>query len=271
MRRYWFKGRLDEGQRILIQGDTFHHIFQVCRTQPQEIFELLGIKEGTAVQVQVETVQKKQAYVRVVGERPIEPLPFPRIVLNLCVPRFPILDGVVEKAVELGVWRMQLLCNQFSFIRDPSEFSRGRLERLNKIVLQATQQTGRGSLMEVRGPLGWTQWCQVIQGINRDLNYLGLMAYESLGGHGSLKSTLSDLLKIGDNVTKDQGSKVASSPLCPQEIWILVGSEGGFSFQEVEEMKGLGWRVISLGSQILRVETACVVVVTSLKYELGQL
>ncbi|MEK6627492.1 MAG: RsmE family RNA methyltransferase, partial [Bdellovibrionota bacterium] len=57
----------------------------------------------------------------------------------------------------------------------------------------------------------------------------------------------------------------------PDNIWIIVGSEGGFSEKEVLEMQQLGLNPVTLGSQVLRVETACMTLVSVLKYEFGLL
>ena len=55
----------------------------------------------------------------------------------------------------------------------------------------------------------------------------------------------------------------------PENVWLIVGSEGGFSQNEVVSMQKLGLDPVTLGQQILRVETACLTLVAVLKYELG--
>jgi 16S rRNA (uracil1498-N3)-methyltransferase len=156
----------------------------------------------------------------------------------------------VEKSVELGVHRIQLFTSEHSFIRSPKDFSGNKLERLNKIILHATQQTGRGDLMNLELPKPWPQLLENF--VNRRDKIRGLLAYESLDSSQSLKTKLANL-------------ELASQ----QEVWLFVGSEGGFSSTEVSKAQDKGLEIVSLGSQILRVETACVVFIGSLKYELG--
>ena len=55
------------------------------------------------------------------------------------------------------------------------------------------------------------------------------------------------------------------------EFWIFVGSEGGFSAAEVEQLTAVPLRCVSLGTTILRVETACIALVSIVRSELGQL
>ena len=52
-------------------------------------------------------------------------------------------------------------------------------------------------------------------------------------------------------------------------MWIIVGGEGGYSIEEVEQFQELGWVPTSLGEQVFRVETACVALVAVLKFGIG--
>ena len=54
------------------------------------------------------------------------------------------------------------------------------------------------------------------------------------------------------------------------KLWIFVGSEGGFSGKDIELFRNYNILPVSLGDQVLRVETACVTLLGVLKYHLGQ-
>jgi 16S rRNA (uracil1498-N3)-methyltransferase len=127
------------------------------------------------------------------------------------------------------------------------------MERWQKIVVSATQQSGRGELMKVYKP---TEWSEMLKFINPNQENWCLFAYEGTSVLG-VKEHLEAVKKT-----------IASSP---QNIWIIVGSEGGFSKLEVSEMQQLGLNPVTLGSQVLRVETACMTLVAVLKYEFGLL
>ena len=51
-------------------------------------------------------------------------------------------------------------------------------------------------------------------------------------------------------------------------IWAFIGSEGGFSLGEVRQFEDSGLSPVTLGEQVLRVETACVSLASIIKYEL---
>jgi 16S rRNA (uracil1498-N3)-methyltransferase len=248
MRRYWIEKKDLFDNRVNFTGDTFHHIFDVCRQEVGSKFEVLN-EDSKAYLVEVVHVGKKNAEGRVIEERQIPALPEPRIHLALAISRFPVMDAIVEKAVEMGVQSIQPLFTEFSFVRTPSALSGNKTERWEKIVRSATQQTGRGDLMRISPALGLDEFLSTF---NQNERSLGLFAYEG-------NSTLSIKQYVA-------GSKIKSTEP-PRDIWIFVGSEGGFSFGEVEKMQKLALHPVTLGPQVLRVETACMALVSVLKYE----
>jgi 16S rRNA (uracil1498-N3)-methyltransferase len=248
MRRYWIEKKDVLGERVNFSGDTFHHIFDVCRQEVGSKFEVLT-EDSKAFLVQVTSVRKKEAEAQVLEERQIPPLPEPRIHLVLAVSRFPVMDAVVEKAVELGVTSIQPVFSEFSFVRTTSALSENKIERWEKIVRSATQQSGRGDLMILPAAVRLDDF---LSSFNQKTRSLGLFAYE-----GNSTLSIKDYLR---DQKKSRTENVA-------DVWIFVGSEGGFSQAEVEKMRNLALHPVTLGPQILRVETACMALVSVLKYE----
>jgi 16S rRNA (uracil1498-N3)-methyltransferase len=250
MRRYWIDKKDLFQQQVNFTGDVFHHIFDVCRQEVGSKFEVLG--HGTnAFLVEVLSVGKKQAVAKVLETREIALLPKPHLVLALSVSRFPVMDAVVEKAVEMGVQRIQPFYSDFSFVRKADGVSENKIERWKKIIVSATQQSGRGELMQISAPLGFEE---LGKSFNQNTNRMGLFAYE---GHATLG--IKSYLKSHANLQR------------LEEIWLFVGSEGGFSQTEVQSFQKWSLQPVSLGDQILRVETACIASLAVLKYELGQM
>ncbi|MCB0422955.1 MAG: 16S rRNA (uracil(1498)-N(3))-methyltransferase [Bdellovibrionales bacterium] len=246
MRRFWY-GKKPKDSSVLIEGELFHHIFDVCRFQEGSRFELLT-EESVALFVEVESLQKKRAKVVVQEERVIPPLPQPWIHLCVSLPKFSTLEEILEKAVELGVHTLHPLISDFSFVKEAKKISDSKWERWQKIIVGATQQTGRGELLRV-APL--TTLDKKIEEFNRKTKVQGLFLYE---GQSPLR--LHQAL-----------APWKSQPL--EEIWAFIGSEGGFSQQEVNVFERQSLPPVTLGRQILRVETACLAVASILKYEFG--
>jgi 16S rRNA (uracil1498-N3)-methyltransferase len=248
MRRYWIEKKDVFQDQVNFSGEVFHHIFDVCRQEVGSKFEVLT-EDSKAYFVEVTYVSKKIATALVLEEREIPGLKEPRIHLALSVSRFPVMDAVMEKAVEMGVSTIQPFFSEFSFMRKGDKLSDAKFERWDKIVKSATQQSGRGDLMKIQ-PV--TTFDKLPTLINREAGHVGLFAYEG-------PSTLS--IKDYLQQVKTQNSQ----PI--RDIWIIVGSEGGFSHQEVENLTQLGLHPVTLGQQILRVETACMTLVSVLKYD----
>ncbi|MGZ3748581.1 MAG: RsmE family RNA methyltransferase [Pseudobdellovibrionaceae bacterium] len=247
MRRYWIEKKDLLGERVHFTDETFHHIFDVCRQKVGSKFEVLS-EDSKAYLVEVLNVGKKSAEARVIEERRILPLPEPHIHLALAISRFPVMDAIVEKAVEMGVKSIQPLFTEFSFVRTSQALSSNKVERWNKIVRSATQQSGRGDLMGIAPALPLEEFLKTF---NQKPSTMGLFAYEG-------QSTLS----IKDYIA--QKKKELGSV---KDIWLFIGSEGGFSFEEVEKLSNLALYPVTLGSQVLRVETACMALVSVLKYD----
>ena len=253
MRRYWMPAEsFLSAQEIQFHGDLFHHIFDVCRQEVGSHFEVLG-DQNKAHLVEVVSMTKKSATAKIKDTRILPALPKPRLVLALSLSRYSTMDAVVEKAVEMGVSKLQPFYSDFSFIRKKDSLPASKQERWNKIVISATQQTGRGDLMKIADPV---ELKDLKSQVNQNPRAKGLFAYEGEAALG-IKDCLQSL----------KADKAENF----EEFWVFVGSEGGFSQTEVQLFKEWGLESTTLGDQVLRVETACIALLAILKYEFGHM
>lgn len=250
MRRYWIEKSQIQDSIINFKGDLFHHIFDVCRQEIGHHFEVIT-EDSKAYLVEVVSIEKKSASAKIIEFRDIEKLPLPHIHIALSISRYPVMDAIVEKAVELGVTSILPFTSEYSFIRSAQNLPTGKTERWQKIVVSATQQSGRGELLKIYPP---TSWPEMLKIINPGPENLCLFAYE-----GESTADIQTFLK----------TKKESVQKNLNDLWVLVGSEGGFSTREVQQLSSLGLNPVTLGSQVLRVETACLTLVAILKYEFG--
>lgn len=257
MRRYWFStdSAPKVGASIQIEGDLLHHIRDVCRQSIGDRFEL--IFSGQAALVEIESEKKGLSRARVIELRVIPELPYPRIGLALCFPRLNIFDRVLEKAVELGVETIQPLFSARSYLRVGDSSWQNKADRWRKIIQSATQQSGRASLLDLKEPrtleVFMSDLAETSDAVNRSPKEMCLFAYEM--AHLSMQAELHKIKTL--------------SRSAPSRIWLLIGSEGGFTSEEVASLQAAKIMPITLGAQVLRVETACVTLLGILKYELG--
>ena len=256
MRRYWIEANQKFNDRVTWNSSQLHHIFEVCRQDVGSKFEVIH-PDHHAYLVEVISVSKKLAEARILEAREIPSLPRPHIHLALSLPRFPVLESVLEKAVEMGVHKVHLFTSDYSFLRETKKITPDKIERWKKIVVSATQQSGRGELMEITPPENFEN---LVKKINPGPSSLCLFAYEG----GSTMSIKRFILQKKTR-TKPEGEPGDEGTL--DDLWIIVGSEGGFSHQEVGFMSKQGFHPVTLGPQVLRVETACMTLVSVLKYE----
>jgi 16S rRNA (uracil1498-N3)-methyltransferase len=154
----------------------------------------------------------------------------PVININLyqSVPKGERLDWLVEKAAELGVNSLIPIEAQRSVVKGISANKLGRWRRLSQA---ASKQCGRSDLMAVLDPLRLSEALKAVSG-----KALNIIAWESENA-----KSINGLQK-----------EIASS----REVNIFIGPEGGFTLREIENARSYGIIPVTLGSRILRVETA---------------
>ncbi|MBL7544902.1 MAG: 16S rRNA (uracil(1498)-N(3))-methyltransferase [Bdellovibrionaceae bacterium] len=250
MRRYWHDVQLKIAEQLTIDKDLFHHIFDVCRVEKNQHFELLN-SSGQGFLVHVDTIEKKRATVTVIEIRKIPELKKPHIHLFISMPKFSTLEAVIEKSVELGVHSIHPFYSDYSFVKSMTEKDwLHKHERWQKIIISATQQSGRGELMRLEKPFAWKDF---VKHFNQFEISKCLFFYE---GDSALNA------KQAISQFKEYGK---TNPI--SSIGLVIGSEGGFSTNEINSLSDLGLSPVTLGSQVLRVETACLSGLSILKYE----
>ena len=131
----------------------------------------------------------------------------------------------IQKAVELGVNKI------IPFFSENSDSRNVRLDRLNRIALEACKQCGRAKLPLINEPMSFEEALQKATGKK-------IIAYEK-EKENTLKLILSDV-----------GNYESST--------LVIGSEGGFTPEEVAYAKEKGFVSVTLGKRILRAETAVI-------------
>ena len=249
MQRFWIDKNQLQGGQACITGDQYHHICRVCRIEAGEHFELLT-EGNTAYLVQMQNVGKKQALAQVIKERPIKAPPRPHIHLALAFARPHIVDRVVEKSVELGVHSVQLFASAKS-----QQFKNLKTQRWEKITCHTQAQCGRAHKMQLNTTKNLNECLLSFNNQFNKVPTLYILAYE--------KSEAGSPLNIFLQQQQDLGQI--------QDVVLFIGPEGGFTPQEVEIFSQHGVQPVGLGRQVLKVETACITLISILNYELGRM
>jgi 16S rRNA (uracil1498-N3)-methyltransferase len=219
-------GGENEG-RFEVQGAAYRHLFRARRLARGVTLRLVD-GAGRARWGEVTEVEHRQAVVIAGGEAPTHE-PEYSLELLVAAPRSERASWLVEKATELGVTAIRFLASE----RTTQEYREATLERLDRVARAAVEQCHRSRLPEVSGVHAWAEVPALLSRV-RDR---WLLDPEARQGASTPKAD-----------TRDAGSGA-----------VLIGPEGGWSEAEKEEVVGLGARPMTLGSRILRVETAAVV------------
>ncbi len=221
----------------VLEGEEFEHAKNVLRLNVGAEVILLDNsgKEYTAVISQVEKKRMLLSIVREeVGEREAK--------TDVCL-LFGYLKNadknefIVQKAVELGVNKIGVFSSEFS----SAYMNENKLERLNKVAKEASKQCLRATAPTI-------EYFDNLQSALKSAS-----AYENKIFACEFASESE--LALG----QIKGSTA-----------IVVGSEGGFSREEAENAKTLGYKHVTLGKRILRAETAAVSLTAVAMFALGE-
>ena len=163
--------------------------------------------------------------------------PEPQVGLRLCysLTRREKMETILQKATEIGVTSFQPYISSRSLVQDGRQNS-ARQERLNAIMREAAEQSMRSKLPVLTPGLTYEEMLAAAKDCA-----VKLVAWESTA---IVSQVCPEMLRVAEN----------GKP----EIALLIGPEGGFSSDEVKLAEKYGFQQISLGTNILRMETACI-------------
>ena len=165
------------------------------------------------------------------------------ITLFMALPKGDKMEFIVQKAVELGVSRIVPYLSK-NCVSRPDKTEK-KVERWRKIAAEAAKQCGRGRLPEVAAVVPVAQ--AIVQAAQSET---ALFFYEN-----EKRTGLHDALAGG---VKDTVS-------------LMVGPEGGFDPAEAKAAVDAGLQSVSLGTRILRCETAPIAALAAVLYAGGNM
>lgn len=241
-----------DDQRVTLEAEEARHLREVLRLRPgAEVYVFDG--KGKEFQCLIEDSRKTTAGLKVIAAvspaQPESPLDLTLAVALLKGEKF---DLVVQKATELGVARVVPVMTKLADIRlrDDHDASK-RVTRWQRIALEAAKQSGRALVPEISAPVSFAMLAQTAT----SPNHRRVMFSERAG------QTLSEALPECKN----------SSSRNWRSITALVGSEGGWTDEEIGMAQENGWGIVTLGGRTLRAETAAITATALLQHLYGDL
>jgi 16S rRNA (uracil1498-N3)-methyltransferase len=246
MRRFYIERIRAEKGKLTITDPEAGHITRVLRMKPGDRFVIMDA-EGTRFQARLESAGRHEVLVTLEKALPAPTSSSADIILCQAVLKSRAMDYVVQKASELGIGRISPFLSERTVIRLNQERLKAKERRWREIARNAAKQSDRITPAEI-GPL--SPFRDLLAG------WRGVDALKVILWEGEHARDLKSLLK-GSSPTK--------------RFVGMVGPEGGFSREEIDLAEGAGFITASLGSRILRAETAALTVVAVVQYEWGDL
>ena len=211
-----------KNNRIVLKDREHYHATKVCRLK-KGFKIIVNANTDKDYYCIIETIEKNSltAVIEEVKDNPTYSDTDITLYIGVCKE----LDTVVQKAVEMGVGEL------VPFVSQNTNTDKIKRDRLEKIILESSKQCGRPNLMKIGDVTNFSNVIETAEDFDR-----ALMFYEYERD-----------VKAGDILTtKDR------------KLGVIIGSEGGFSEEEKTKAQEKGWRIVTLGKRILRVQTAVV-------------
>lgn len=236
----WFFTEPFEGQYHIITGENAVHIEKSLRMKIGEALTLVD-SDGMQYSCIIENFSGDGVEVRAEKKFRCENEPDVHITLYQALPKGDKMDFIIQKAVELGVSTIVPIISARCISRPDEKSAAKKLQRWNKIALQAAQQSRRGIIPEVMPVATFSEAADSL--CVSDCN---IIFYEC-GGE-----------RLGNIITGHF-----------DRINIFIGSEGGFEKSEIEKIVSSGGTAATLGKRVLRAETAPLAALSIIMYITG--
>lgn len=246
MHKFFTPANMFSDTHAVITGEDVKHIYKVLRVKPGEKVIVNNLQSEEFLG-EVEEVNKQEVSIKILEKLDVNNESNLKITLFQGMPKAAKMDLIVQKCVELGISEIIPTITDRVDVKLKGEFK--KLDRLNKIALEACKQSKRTLIPQVLEPMEF-------KAVLDKLDELDLMVipYENATGYG---------IRAMVNSIEDKNSI--------KNVGIMVGPEGGFEESEIEALKEKGAHIVTLGPRILRTETAGFTCISLLQYELGDL
>lgn len=227
------------GDFVVLSGENAQHICRSLRMAPGESLTLCD-SHGTDYKGVIRCTDGQTVTVDLLSKEASRTEPSVFVRLYQALPKGDKMEWIIQKAVELGVGEIIPVLSSRCVSRPDEKTMAKKIARWQKIAEEAAKQCGRGRIPTVRPLLPFSLAVQSLAKTE-----LGLFLYEKGG---------------------EPFKKVLSVPA--KEIGFLVGAEGGFSPEEAQQIQETGpICTVSLGTRILRCETAPLAALAALMYQ----
>ncbi|MGB0847348.1 MAG: 16S rRNA (uracil(1498)-N(3))-methyltransferase [Thiolinea sp.] len=244
--RFYLPQPITPDSELTLPAELFRHAIQVLRMKTGSALVLFN-GEGGEYTAEITTVTRRIAKVNILNFDPVNRESTLNVTLVQSIIKPDKMDFAIQKSVELGISTIQPVISQRSVVRPGRDKLDKKQSHWQAVAINACEQSGRTSVPDVLMPMSLEQWLYD----NQDSDAVRILLMP--GDH----PRISEL-----NPVKDSANTKFS---------VLIGPEGGFNTEEVQQCISSGVTTISMGPRILRAETAALAITTLLQQHYGDI
>lgn len=246
--RIFLPRKMAAGDRCELTGEDRQYVATVLRMRKDERL-LLFDGDGCEYEAVIWGQDQERVQLEIVRKTTIQDNAL-QITLAQSLPKAKKMDFIIEKACELGVTRIIPFFSRRSVPHLTPNKTTARQIRWQKIAREAARKSHSAGIPEVSEIMSWENMLRSSENSGEDRAEKIIFWEEET--RINLKQVLRD-------------SKSESS----RNFFLIVGPEGGFAREEIELAERMDFTSISLGRQILKVETAALAILAMIQYERG--
>ncbi len=234
----WFFTPVISGDKFEITGEDAKHISKSLRMKVGETLTLCTL-DGKRHDCEIVSFNTDSVVVKILSSTECEQEPSVKITLFMALTKGDKMDDIVQKSVELGVYEIVPVLTSRCISRPDEKQMRKKVQRWQKIAENAASQSRRGIIPAVKDVLTLKEASALC---NR---FESSIVFYECGGE-----------KLRDIVSENT-----------KTLAMFVGPEGGFEEAEIELLKENGVTPSTLGTRILRAQTAPLAGITAVMYQ----
>lgn len=224
------------------EKEDIHHITKVLRLKKGDKIDISDCVEWE-YKAEIVDIESEVVLAKILDKQKFAREPELKITLFQGLPKQGKMELIIQKAVELGVWKIVPVFTDRSIVTDNGKMGK-KIDRWQKIADEAVKQCKRGIIPQIGEELKFREMMDQLETFD-----LVLFPYENENNR-SIKDSLRGITEK------------------PKKLAVIIGPEGGFSEKEAMDLKTSGADCVTLGKTILRTETAGLAAIAMIMYEL---
>lgn len=249
MPKFFVKSSQIKNNKIEIINEDVNHISNVLRCKIEDKLNICNIDDGKNYETKIIQINKDTICLEIIKN--IESESESNIHINILqgLPKSDKMELIIQKSTELGAKEITPVNMERCVVKIDNKDEKKKIDRWQKIAEVASKQSGRDIIPKINSVIKLKD----IKKILADYDLI-LVAYEK-EENNTLKQ---ELINLKEKIKEKSNLNIA----------ILIGPEGGISDGEIEYLKQIETKIITLGKRILRTETVALAMTSIILYEL---